>query len=416
MLLEKWYFFSLEKVYSLSFIARLDLYGLILLFAVGIIAYIFNHRKRTQLRIKKPNPTQAVLVLAIVLTLFYSLFLNINKKTLEWDAIALYDARAMMLKAGDKFSDMVKYSKYDQITYYYLMYPPYTSIAHYFMNATDVPVGVFYGTYLVVLAVVVYAFIRKYFGTTIALSALLIVILNKDIFMSSILEYTNLPYTVAITLGVCLLFDYLKEDKQWKLIYAVILIATTSWIRFLEPVWLVILICFAIALLIKKISIKNIFSVLLFAAICMVEYFAWTYFTKSIAVNPNSVGLNTSQLGGMILGIFTGNLFEVTKKFIKWMSVPIFMYSLIGVSGLMLIKILKKSPALLFLFLVVPASLTLYIFATYFSSFQGVWWLGLGGSIVRSSAFLLPVTLFNILFLSRKITNLNKVRKIIGHE
>ena len=152
MLSKKLFFFSIEPQYSASILGKLELGSLIALFILGMFAFIKGARlylqgrtgKRTS---KKFDLLNLLLLVSVVFTIGMSLLINLNKTSLHWDAIALYDARAKFLEGGMKFSDMPTLSKYDNLNkYYYLLYPPYTSIGHFFWRNigifSQVPVGV----------------------------------------------------------------------------------------------------------------------------------------------------------------------------------------------------------------------------------------------------------------------------------
>jgi hypothetical protein len=345
------------------------------------------------------------IILAIIFVLGFSFFLNWQKKSLDWDAVALYDARAKFLLAGFKFSEMVSLSIYDnKNSYYYLMYPPYTSIAHYFWYRAgfNQPVVLLYSFYLVLFAWGLYTLTKERLGSTWSLIFVILVIANKDIFLSSLNGYTNLPFSIYLTLGILLLANYLKEEKNWQLFYGVFLIGTSQWIRIIEPIWISAIFAY-LFLAIKKKNAKLALASFFLIAFCLLEYFSWNYFSIVIAKNPKIFQISVIDFIEALLGFFTGSLIGVFLFFIKKTGISF----LINISG-----ILTRFPSnkkddynkdLLFLKWVIIINIFIYFWGLYAISILADWWKEMGSSLVRSSSFMLPISTYLILVNIREI-------------
>lgn len=419
ILSEKTFFLFLEPIYRSSFLGKLDYFVLLALFAGGLVAFVYSVVKSN--KVKKPADIgksrfglkQILFLLLIIITIASSFYFNMNKVVQEWDSVALYDARAKFLENGVKFSDMTQFSKYDEIDYYYLMYPPFTSIAHYIWNSSVVglPVSVSYSIYLLIFSVTLFFLSRKFLGDKLGLVLVLLTITNKDIFVLSILEYTNLPFTMNVVFGVFLLADYLKSPKWWKYIYAVILISTSQWIRYLEPVWLLVAFVFLVVYFNKKNWIDGIVKAVVFILPCVVGYLSWGYFAKTIAGNPNPTSFSPKLALTLITEIYTHRTIEVVINFVKSFGILLLGYASLVIAGLLSFEKMVKVKERFFLWLFVLFSILFYFSALYFSSFQGDWWKGLGGSLIRSSSFLIPISLLFLLAHFKEIAG-NHVKKM----
>jgi len=419
MLFKKLFFFNLEKEYALSVPGIIELVSLMGLVIFGIVSFVKTLRSGQIKLLNKSLPKINILAFFLLLVTFVvvgtSLYLNLNKDTIHWDAIALYDARAKFLEGGMKFSDMPTLSRFDNLNkYYYLLYPPYTSIAHYFwervFDVRKFPVGIYYSLNLLLLAVGVFLLTRKGLGEKIAASLSLIVSSNNVIFLVSIKEYTNLPYTLYLVFGVFLLFNYMRNGRLWELLYGTFFISTSMWIRFLEPIWLVVFLSFVLASIFNRAFKRMILPALLLFAYCLIEYSSWSYFVKVVGENPSVLNFSPVALAEPLLGIFTGAWANVAVLFTKSWGIPLFIYLITLTAVVFQWRKISKNKETLFLSLVIFLSIVLYFLQLYFVSFQADWWESVGWSLARSSSYLIPITgyiLFRVIITSRA-SNRNK--------
>lgn len=417
MYAEKIFFFRSEVIYSNYIWAQLNLLIIGLLIIISLVDFILNKNINTitQPKTKKfSTKWQKTLGGVILFVIISSFFINFTKRSLEWDAVALYDARAKFMLEGVKYSDMNLFSKFDEIDYYYLLYPPYTSIAHYFWYTAHIPlpVSVFYSLYLLIFAVLLYEIAKKILGARMGLILVVLTVANINIYTLSLIEYTNLPFTVAITLGFFLIVNYLREKKLWSILLGIVLISTTQWIRFSEPVWMIFLASLGLIALRDIIKNKFIFNKILqwgvvvglFTITCLVEYISWSYFMK-ISNNPSPVSLNPSIFKDLIMGFLNGKLFIVTYNFVNWLAVFCMIYLTTLYLGMRLWKHVGGNLALLYTYIVFAICLPFYFLLIYVSSFFGDWWESLGHSIIRSSSFIIPIGIFLLLYLYKETFN-----------
>ncbi|HJX58996.1 MAG TPA: hypothetical protein VJ481_00365 [Patescibacteria group bacterium] len=393
MIAEKLIFLQIEPLILKHLSTVTPFLVLIMLFVVGILSFAF--KKKIQKRPSETTKLSRIGILALVITLFIvsvSFYLNYQKTSLGWDAVALYDARAKYLKEGIKFSEMNSLSKYDtQNGYYYSLYPPFTSIAHFLWSGLfrALPIGLFYWLIYLLFGLVVFLATKEDLGVNLSTVLVFATLSNNTIFESSLVEYTNLPYSLYILLGVFLLMSYLKTKETWKLLFGVGLVISSQWIRFLEPLWISAAVAYAIACYSdKKLRRGLIFSggFLLFG---LIEFLSWSYFVNQMAKSPQIIAIDFLKVSEPIIGTFTGTMLKIFIFFVKSWGIILLVYI-----GSLLVD-LKKSmriPQILFLKVFITGCIFIYFAGLYFVSFQSDWWDELGNSLVRSSTFLIPIS------------------------
>lgn len=366
---------------------------LIIFVVAGFISYLKDYKNRVKIKPEKVNLLTKIFIILSILFIGTSILININKKAVVWDAVALYDARAKFLLQGATFSKMVEFSKFDpQNSYYYSLYPPYTSILHYFWYGSGIglPVGVMYSVMLVFLAIAVYVIARTHLGLFAAILITFIAVSNKAIFTSSLTEYTNLPFTLLMSLGVFLLYEYIEDGTGWKGFYGIALIISSMWIRFLEPLWVGITLAFLISVYYKYRFSKRLILPFIMFVYGAVEYLSWQSFVSSFGSATKIVSFTSTHLLEPLVGIFTGSLFNIFLFFVASWGLIVVAYAAAVYLGII------KNKKLGFLELVLIFTSLIYFAGLYFVSFQSQWWTTLGDSLVRGSVFMLPVSAFII--------------------
>lgn len=393
-LITKIKFYLLESTFGiLNIIGLLTISGLIV---VG--TYYFYKTPRSQNSHLKFNLTNFILFTSIVAVVTFSMWINLNKKTVLWDAVALYDARSIMMQHGLKISDMVDISKYDpQNSYYYSLYPPYTSVIHLLWRSNiDLNVSAVYTIYLILFCLSIYLLTNKKIGGTMSLLLVLVSASNPTIFSSSISEYTNMPFTLHIFVGVMLIDQFLEDRNKWKFMYGSALIITSMWIRFLEPVWLGVFISILFYLYLKKDrTISHYIYTGLIVCFGIIEYLSWSLYVKHLGPATEIVSFSFVKIFESVFGIFAGSLANILSFFIKSWGVIFAIY-------LLVISIAFNSKKYFFGIFVVITTL-IYFSGLYFVSFQSVWWSSLGNSLVRSTSFLIPIAGYILIMNLKKI-------------
>ncbi|MDQ3008759.1 MAG: hypothetical protein M3Q81_04130, partial [bacterium] len=332
MLAEKAFFLFLEPLQRVSLYGTMELLLLILLVLYGSWSFLKVGRTTTNQDVIAPfrlTRTSVGLILLSLCVVGSSLVHTMYKKSLDWDAIALYDARAQFLEADTSFSQMTELTKYDSKNgYYYLLYPPFTSITHYLWNQLDtsISVSVLYTLSLAALGLTVFLLLTPRLGYNWSLVATLLTISSESLFNTSLVAYTNLPYTLYLGIGVLVLHKYLIERQTWALCFGAILVAGSQWIRFLEPSWIPVIVAFSIAAYLHLGFKKSYKAVIVLAVINLLAYFSWKYFSDVIA--NKEVIFSTTPLRFLepIVGIFTGSFLIIGLAYLRMWGKEIIIY------------------------------------------------------------------------------------------
>lgn len=404
-LVNKLFFLKLEKEYAQSLPATVESGVIVLTFCISVIFYVKksiadlrNAKKRKTIK-ARVDLISIGLITSIILVLILTFRVNIRKISLHWDAIALYDARALFLKDGMKFSDMPALSKYDdQNKYYYLLYPPYTSIGHYYWRSINflenIPVSVYYSVYLTFLALIIILTTKEHLGLKWSLLLTLITISNFNIFNITIKEYTNLPFTLHIVGGVFLLSSYFSTRSKWELLSGIILVSTSLWIRLLEPIWVIVGIALGVSLFTSKYKINYLWPCFLLFLFGLIQYLSWVYFTKNIAHNPGFISYSPLKMIEPFIALFTGAPFIVIPTILRTWGLSFLIHFFTIIALIVRYKSIIKNKSILFLGLVVLLSIVLYLTEFYLLSFQYDWWSIVAKSLDRSAAFLFPISAY----------------------
>jgi hypothetical protein len=388
ILLGKVYFLNIEGIDSMGIFGITSVVVLISLLILGSVNYFSNRIKNN-----KKISLQFFSILSLVI-LAFSFYINTSKNVHMWDSVALYDARAKFMLQGMNFSQMVDLSKYDpQNSYYYVLYPPHTSLLHYYWYRLQIPlpIGVFYSFLLILLMLSIVSLINKRLGLTMTAFLAFVTISNNTIFLSSLSEYTNLPFTLQMFLGSFLLYEYLNDEKKWKLFYGAGLVITTMWIRFLEPLWIGAVLALFTALYIKKKFSKELLIPIFIGLYGIIEYLSWQNFVSGFGEITKIVSFSLGRIFEPIIGIFTGSLFSIFIFFVKSWG-PIL---LVHIFAIVIALINRKKMNFLQLFMLF--TILIYFSGLYFVSFQSTWWDKLGDSLVRGSTFMIPISGYIIL-------------------
>lgn len=170
------------------------------------------------------------------------------------------------------------------------------------------------------------------------------------------------------------------------------MVASSMWVRLLEPIWFAVFIAFAITSLERK-HYKKYFKIITpLLLVCLLEYFSWTYFTKAIASNPGFVNFTKINILDTFLGILTGAPIVVFYTIAKSWGIPFIIHILAIVSLILNYKNAIKNKGIIFLGLFIFSTILIYFSEFYVLSFQAEWWWIVTMSLDRSSTFLIPIS------------------------
>lgn len=395
VILQKMYFLFIEGLSNMTILWSINILIYLIILIAGI--YFFQKEylsKKRKITIKVGKIGKLFFALSLIFISF-SFIINYSNRILEWDTVALFDARARFLLAGIKFSNMPLLSKFDpQNSYYYLLYPPYTSIIHFiwYKLGIGLPIGIYYSISYMIFGFAIYLMTKEELNKSAALMLTFLVLSYTAVFNSSILAYTNLPYSIQMFVGIFLLYKYLINNNKWPIFLGLLLIASAQWIRILEPLWIGIFIALFVTILKTKRQKKELIYPIIFLFVSLFEYCLWNIFMKSSFVDSSKiVTFGISRFIEPIIGIISGSFINILIIFFKY-------WGIVAVVHLTaLIIALKNKSKMFFLGMVILFSSLIYFGGFYFVSFQTVWWDKLGDSLIRSSTFLLPISIFVII-------------------
>lgn len=399
MFLAKLSFFQNDPESTINIWGILSSTSMVFLFIGACLSYFSEKIEFKKNSITFNAPSKIVLV-GILAVLSFSFYFTAIKVSPDWDAVALYDARAKFLQAGIKFSEMLQLSQFDsKNAYYYLLYPPFTSVIHWLSYASGFhSTHMLYPLQLALLAIGIYALTYRRLGHLSSLILCLLCLGQEQIFLTSMMSYTNMPYTLYLSIGIFLLVEFLHEKRIWQFFLGIILISTSQWIRFLEPNWIPICLAFLVVLIklpekiIKKVVLSSIFLGLGFF-----EYQAWNSFVLNARSNQSIFSFSLISLSEPLIGLFTGSFLRMLTAYIgMWGSTIYTIFASLLALKKKTISHTEKNVHL-FLRLLIIGSFVLYFGGLYFISFQVDWWREMGGSLVRSTTFLIPVANYLIL-------------------
>ncbi len=254
----------------------------------------------------------------------------------EWDALTLYDFRGRLYAEGLNFSDVQKIDDYDLYNAgYYFSYPPSTSLIHasFYVLGSNLP-QIIYPAIFVSFVLFFFISIYKYVNFDIAfiISGLLMM---TNIFVShASVPYTNLPFTYFYFISSILLIEYLFDKKDNKLILSALFLAGSSWMRSVEPFYIVnILVFFTFGLYKDKRYmdfIKFIIPVLLLRKI-------WNLIQVRYTVSSFLTGFDLKNIIGSLATTIPNVIIKASVSFIGFIYSNSLVFALLLVSSIILI-------------------------------------------------------------------------------
>lgn len=336
---------------------------------------------------------EKVIVTSIVIVIGTSFFITLNKQSYAWDSVALYDARAKFLLDGYRWRDFKSFGDFDidlNANYYY-SYPPGTSLLHFAIKSisSSIPVSFIYS---IVLAIIVYATYKISFikNRPLILLSTLIVTTSPIIYSLSTIEYTNIFFSGYIMISVYWILRYLQSrDKAFLYIGAAMLVSS-SWFRYIEPIWLLVIASAAFTSFVDKKTIKPYILPIL---LVILDYVVWKYYLTSLG--SRIVNLSSSTASNWVdrfFGIFNGTIFYVFRIMLNSWSILVLHLINLGYFYLLLfLRRIKYNVFALYLANFSLLSIAYYFFGVYYVSFNEAWWPAMADSINRSSSFLIPI-------------------------
>jgi len=314
----------------------------------------------------------------------------------EWDALTLYDFRGKVYANGAQFSDVQKLDSFDKFNAgYYFSYPPSTSLVHasFYVLGSKTP-QIIYPFIFFALVVYFYKVLSKYTSNSVAIfTSCILMFINTFVNHASV-PYTNLPYTYFYFVSTILLVEYMLEDNRVdRLIMSGIFLAGATWIRSVEPFYIVNVLTLLIFILLKK---KKFINALLFILpITFIKLF-WNYIQKKYAtqsfLNNIDYGQIISNLGTTLPMVFE----KATSSFLSFILNNGFIFSMLILNVILHFFALKDTRTTFrsWMLLIIFVNLALILAGTLAIGILLPNRLEIYDSLSRFGIFLYPLILF----------------------
>jgi len=336
----------------------------------------------------KKNPLGTLFIITIFLTLTLLTIGNLFWPIIDWDAIALYDFRALVISATGSFEDGIRRG-------YFLQYPPYTSLLHtisYLVGFTRAKL--WYSFLYLAMILSFYGVVRRDRSKNQALFGSVVLMLSPVLLNGAQMAYTNLPYTIFISLGYLYILSWIKARQKSYLLVGGLLTAFSTWVRLAEPFWFFSVLLIILGVIIhRKHIVSAIFSLL---AIYLLKY-PWVAFVaqKQSLKIPEAIVLLPATLGGFDPLLLLVRIPEVTAFFIK-NTLSIFYIYLPPLLIILFIYFTKRRWLKLAESMVFFIPLGMIFVGTLLFSVTFPEWKSIPDSAARMSMFLIPIIIYLI--------------------
>lgn len=270
----------------------------------------------TKLKIVLNRPAakeKRILLIYLILLGFVITAVTLFWPISEWDALTLYDFRGRIYADGLTFKDVQKLDSLDTFNAgYYFSYPPSTSLLHasYYLLGSNQP-QILYPIIYFSLGLFFYLYLSK--RTSPGVSFLLtITLMSINIFVNhALVPYSNLAFTYFYFVSTILLVEYISMEQDTNSLFlSGLFLAGSSWMRSVEPFYIINLLAIFLFLILKK---KNLVNLIIFAAPVLAIRKVWSltqshYATQSFLNNINYSGTATN---------FINLIFSVAPKAIS---------------------------------------------------------------------------------------------------
>lgn len=264
---------------------------------------------------------------AMVLTLgflVYTLISNWIWPVSDWDAIALYDFRAQVIRLAGTWSE-------GRALGYFYHYPPFTSLWHgLFYQLGFERVKILYTLLFSSFLLVCYQFLRTRTSALRAWLGIFLLTFAPLIWGHIMVAYTNLPYTIYFCLAVFYAINWVESRNKGYLWMSLMLLAGSTWIRQSEPFWvLVIALQLWGSLRVRELKTWVITGVGI--ALYAVFFNYWPTYTASLDLPPPPVSVNDAlgysvplNSGTLVHHTFlvTDHVLKSVVQPLKWLLLP----------------------------------------------------------------------------------------------
>ena len=328
---------------------------------------------------------ERVIVFVIICLLGYSLLSSLYWPIADWDALALYDFRAMTFVKTGYIDEGIRQG-------YFFGYPLLSSLANswvYFLGGHN-PKFI-YSLFFISFVFMFYGVTRKFSSKMMSLIAVLFLATTPSLFSHSMIAYTNLPYAVYFSVGTIYLYLWMIKSENHYLFLSASMIGLSTWMRSSEPFWLVNLVTVVLCSLYKK----KFFAIFQYGFLFFLIQQPWRFYESHMIGSSYS---STSQITDSTTTLLT------KIDFVRMEKVIVYLYKNVVSSwqplSLLFLVILalevSKRVLNVRLLCIILANFLLLVCGTYVFTFSYSYWENIPGSAGRMSMFFLPLFLYYI--------------------
>lgn len=358
---------------------------------------LFTHARKEIKETKLDLAEKIILVtsLFLVITSFINTF---YWPVYMWDSVVLYDFRGHVFAVTGFMKDAF-------INGYYYSYPLLTSLSHAIVYLCGGKYPQFiYSIFYLSLGVSIYGLLREFVSKKLSLFATMLLLMTGPLFYHSLYSYTNLTYTVYLSLGAILIYLWDRKKDIGYLILSALLTGISVWIRSNEPFWLAAL----FVVVIVSIYRRKIWDILVFSLFFFPIREIWKMFQGSLI---GSGGTTVSEIAGYARAAPSLINFE------KWGQVIIYLYkyvvtpwgAIFAAFILASVFIFTKRRTYTFLmFFIVFVLMGVLIVGTIQFSVITDYWYRIGDAAQRLSMLFYPLFIYCIVIVLQDIVKIGE--------
>jgi hypothetical protein len=340
---------------------------------------------------------EQIIVYMIVALMTGSLVLSIYFPVYIWDALALYDFRARIIAQQGFYTQIANSFSY------FAGYPLFTSLSHtivYLFKGNNPQF--LYSFMYISFIFIFYTILRQFTDRKKTLIITLLLASIVDIFDHSTFAYTNLPYTIFLTIGSMYLFTWFAKKKPvGYLVLAGIFTGLSTWSRAAEPFWIINMLVLVLLTLSK--FRKFALPALIYTVSFMIIKLPW-----NLIINDQSAAADFAVYSAITADVnsYIAKLSVTMFSLDRIGEVAVFIYKNVIVSWFPLFflflfyvfvnfKDFFKKTSTLFL-TIIFLYFILLVTGSYVFSFNFSEWINIPNSAGRMAMFFLPLMVFYI--------------------
>lgn len=333
---------------------------------------------------------EQLLLVIVFLIIGQTTWSNLTWPVADWDSIALYDFRAILMKIVGTWADGKKLG-------YFYHYPPFTSLLHgamYLMGINQVKIV--YSWLFVSFLGLFYSFVRQQTTRLQAIIGVFLLTISPLFSEHITVAYTNLPYTIYFAAGAMYLWRWLANHQNVDMKLAFIFTAAACWVRASEPFWVIIFLMLigGRVWLVKNVSWKT-FAAYSLLFLALVRY--WPEYDRSLDLPAPPPPSNQARLIDAITPVtLVEHVFTVSSYLITNAVMPL-LYLLLPASIVTFFDRTVRKNLILKSAVVTLVLLAMSVGAgTYFFSFTYNTWDAIGPSLSRMMMSVVPLLIYLI--------------------